>query len=191
MTRLADLLASKAACKSAKDARVMHAVAMGIFDPSKGMYAYLPSPATPSKSELQALGASPKERGLAVRKATLKCVRQLGHGNKKAFENLASPLKQLVCYYVFGSSGFNAGGFVEDLQGVIETYGTGNNDDAIDGCSYLMEHLDNLDEVPLSAMYKRMIKGLPIKESQEEAIDEAYCDDWPDLDVEGWGEEKP
>jgi len=168
------------------DAKVMHDVAMAIFDTSKGVYSFLPSPKTPSAEELQALGATPKERKQYVRNATLKCMRQLVKGNKKAFEQLSKPLKQLMCYYLFGNSGFSAFRFVEALQYVIETEATGDTDDAVDGCSYLMDHLENLEEVPLTAMYYRMIKGLSIKESQQEAIDEAYCDDFPDLDVEGW-----
>jgi hypothetical protein len=183
------MLCRMAACNTVAEAKAMHAVAMGIFDPSKGVYSFLPSPTTPSAEELQALGATPRERDQSVRKAALKCVRQLGNGNKKAFQNLALPMKELVCYYLFGSSGFNAGGFVEELQGVIEKYGTGNTDEAVDGCSYLMEYLDSLEEVPLGAIYKRMLKGLPIKASQGDAIDEVYCDDWPDLAVEGWQEE--
>ena len=33
-----------------------------------------------------------------------------------------------------------------------------------------------------------MLKGLPVKESQREAVAEAYCDEF-ELDVERWGEE--
>ena len=106
-----------------------------------------------------------------------------------AFNKLDSVRKVLVTYNLFGGSGgFKAGLFVEALQEVIEKYGEDDIDDAVDGTTFLLEYVQQLEEVPLAAIYERLLKGLPVKESQREALTEAYCDDF-ELDVERWGEE--
>lgn len=107
-----------------------------IFDPCAGPYSHLLSPETPGEAALQALGATPKLRSLAIRKLTYKTVHEL-HKDANAFNKLDNAQKELVAYHLFGGpGGFKAALFVEALRDVIETYGKDDTDTAVNGTMF-------------------------------------------------------